>query len=99
VLGEYAMPSLENGITKEDLKIFTEEIIHQFHVSIEGVRDEGRRLAEDVARVNKRLETTRGRRSESLFLKFPRTGVGVALWSYFSNNLVIIYSWFSNAPF
>ena len=57
VLGEYAMPSLENGITKEDLKIFTEEIIHQFHVSIEGVRDEGRRLAEDVARVNKRLDS------------------------------------------
>ena len=50
------MPSQESGITKEDLKNLTEEIIHQFHESIEDIRDEVRRLAEGVASVNEKLD-------------------------------------------
>jgi hypothetical protein len=38
------MPSQETVITKEDLKIITKEIIYQFHFSIEGLRDEVKRL-------------------------------------------------------
>jgi hypothetical protein len=55
-LGEYAMPSQETAITKEDLKIITKEIIYQFHVSIEDLRDEIRRLAEGVATANEKLD-------------------------------------------
>jgi len=46
----------ENRITKKDLTSFKEEIVQQFHASIEGIRDEVRRLAEGVATVNEKLD-------------------------------------------
>lgn len=47
----------ENRITKKELISFKEEIVQQFHASIEGIRDEVRRLAEGVTRVNKKLDS------------------------------------------
>jgi uncharacterized protein involved in exopolysaccharide biosynthesis len=46
----------ENRITKKDLISFKEEIVQQFHASIEGIRDEVRRFAEGVATVNEKLD-------------------------------------------
>jgi wobble nucleotide-excising tRNase len=50
------MPSQGIGISKEDLKSFKEEIIQQFHVSTEGVRDVVQQVAEGVATVNEKLD-------------------------------------------
>jgi predicted nucleic acid-binding Zn-ribbon protein len=50
------MPSQKNGLTKEDLKSFKEEIIHQFHVVSEGVIDQVKLVAEGVATVNEKLD-------------------------------------------
>jgi wobble nucleotide-excising tRNase len=50
------MPSQGTGISKEDLKSFKEEIIQQFHVSTEGVRDVVQQVAEGVATVNEKLD-------------------------------------------
>jgi uncharacterized protein involved in exopolysaccharide biosynthesis len=46
----------ETGITKEDLTSFKEEIIQQFHVSAEGIRDEVKQVAEGVATANEKLD-------------------------------------------
>ena len=51
------MTTEDSGITKKDLKGFKEEIIHQFHVSTEGIRDEVKQVAEGVATVNEKLDT------------------------------------------
>ena len=50
------MTTEDTGITKEDLTSFKEEIIQQFHVSTEGVRDEVKQVAEGVATVNEKLD-------------------------------------------
>jgi len=50
------MTSKESGITKKNLKGFKEEIVHQFHVSTEGIRDEVRQVAEGVAKLNEKLD-------------------------------------------
>lgn len=55
-LGEYTMTAQETDITKEDLTSFKEEIIQQFHVSSEGIRDDVRRLAEGVVKFNEKLD-------------------------------------------
>jgi hypothetical protein len=50
------MPSQKNGLTKEDLKSFKEEIIHQFHVVSKGVIGQVKLVAEGVATVNEKLD-------------------------------------------
>ena len=50
------MTAQETDITKEDLTSFKEEIIQQFHVSTEGIRDEVKQVAEGVATVNEKLD-------------------------------------------
>jgi predicted nucleic acid-binding Zn-ribbon protein len=50
------MPAQNAGVTKEDLKGFKEEIVQQFHVSTEGIRDEVRQVAEGVATVKGKLD-------------------------------------------
>jgi hypothetical protein len=50
------MPPQKSGLTKEDLKNFKEEIIHQFHIVSEGVIDQVKLVAEGVATVNEKLD-------------------------------------------
>ena len=45
--------------TKEDLKSFKEEIIHQFHVVSENVIDQVKQVAEGVVTVNQKLDRFR----------------------------------------
>ena len=52
--------------SKEDLKKFKEEIIHQFHVVSEGVIDQVKLVAEGVATVNERLEAARKELKEEI---------------------------------
>lgn len=53
------MPSQKSGVTKEDLKTFKEEIVHQFHVISEDVISKVKLVAEGVANVNEELYRTR----------------------------------------
>jgi hypothetical protein len=50
------MPSQKTSITKEDLKDFKEEIVHQVHVISEGVIGEVKQVAERVVTVNDKLD-------------------------------------------
>jgi len=50
------MRSQKSGLTKEDLKSFQEEIVHQFHVISEGVIDQVKQVAEGVGNVNEKLD-------------------------------------------
>jgi chromosome segregation ATPase len=52
--------------SKEDLKKFKEEIVHQFHVVSEGVIDQVKLVAEGVATVNERLEAARKELKEEI---------------------------------
>jgi chromosome segregation ATPase len=45
--------------SKEDLKKFKEEIVHQFHVISEDVISQVKQVAEGVANVNEKLDRTR----------------------------------------
>lgn len=60
------MSPQKSGLTKEDLKSFKEEIIHQFHVVSEGVIDQVKLVAEGVATVNEKLERTRKELKEEI---------------------------------
>jgi chromosome segregation ATPase len=60
------MTTQETGITKEDLKSFKEEIVQQFHVSAEGIRDEVKQLAEGIDVVDKKVERTRQELKEEI---------------------------------
>jgi phage-related minor tail protein len=60
------MATQETDITKEDLTSFKEEIIQQFHVSTEGIRDEVKQVAEGVDVVDKKLERTRQELKEEI---------------------------------
>jgi predicted nucleic acid-binding Zn-ribbon protein len=60
------MPSQNGGVTKEDLKNFKEEIVHQFHVVSEGIIDQVKLVAEGVANVNEKLERTRKELKEEI---------------------------------
>jgi len=60
------MSTQKIGLTKEDLKGFKEEIIHQFHVVSEGVIDQVKLVAEGVANVNEKLERTRKELKEEI---------------------------------
>ncbi len=53
------MPSQKSGVTKEDLRTFKEEIVHQFHVISEDVISQVKLVAEGVANVNEELDRTR----------------------------------------
>jgi hypothetical protein len=50
------MPPQKSGLTREDLKSFKEEIIHQFYVVSEGVIDQVKLVAEGVTAVNEKLD-------------------------------------------
>ena len=50
------MSTRKGTATKEDLQIFKEEIVHQFHVISEGVIDQVKQVAEGVANVNEKLD-------------------------------------------
>jgi hypothetical protein len=63
------MPSQKSSQTKEDLKSFKEEIIHQFHLVSEGVIDQVKLVAEGVATVNERLEAVRKELKEEIIDK------------------------------
>ena len=52
--------------SKEDLKKFREEIVHQFHVVSEGVIDQVKLVADGVATVNEKLERTRKELKEEI---------------------------------
>jgi predicted nucleic acid-binding Zn-ribbon protein len=52
--------------SKEDLKKFQEEIVHQFHVVSEGVIDQVKLVADGVATVNGKLERTRKELKEEI---------------------------------
>jgi len=52
--------------SKEDLKKFKEEIVHQFHVVSEGVIDQVKLVGEGVATVNERLEAARKELKEEI---------------------------------
>jgi chromosome segregation ATPase len=60
------MTAEETGITKEDLTSFKEEIVQQFHVSAEGIRDEVKQLAEGIDVVDKKVERTRQELKEEI---------------------------------
>jgi vacuolar-type H+-ATPase subunit D/Vma8 len=53
------MPAPKGGLTKEDLKIFKEEIVHRFHVISEDVISQVKQVAEGVANVDEKLDRTR----------------------------------------
>jgi len=50
------MPPQKSGLTRDDLKGFKEEIIHQFHVVSEGVIDQVKLVAEGVTTANEKLD-------------------------------------------
>jgi len=50
------MPSQKNDLTKDDLKSFKEEIVHQFHVISEDVISQVKLVAEGVANVNEKMD-------------------------------------------
>jgi len=49
----------KEGVTKQDLQEFKEEIVHQFHVISEDVISQVKLVAEGVINVNEKLERTR----------------------------------------
>jgi len=76
--GESNMPSQKSGVTKEDLKNFKEEIVHQFHVISEDVISQVKLVAEGVATVNERLERTRQELKEEIDTKTQPIAQAVA---------------------
>lgn len=52
--------------SKEDLKKFREEIVHQFHVISEDVISQVKQVAEGVTTVNERLEVARNELKEEI---------------------------------
>ena len=60
------MPPQKSGLTRDDLKSFKEEIIHQFHVVSEGVIDQVKLVAEGVTTANEKLERTRKELKEEI---------------------------------
>jgi chromosome segregation ATPase len=60
------MPAQKGGVTKEDLKNFKEEIVHQFHVISEDVISQVKLVAEGVVTVNEKLERTRQELKEEI---------------------------------
>jgi predicted nucleic acid-binding Zn-ribbon protein len=60
------MTTEDTGITKEDLKGFTEEVSQQFHVLAEGIRDDVKQVAEGVDVVDKKVEKTRQELKEEI---------------------------------
>jgi len=60
------MNGRKGSATKEDLKNFKEEMLHQFHVISEGVIDQVKQVAEGVATVNEGLDRTRKELKEEI---------------------------------
>ena len=71
------MTTEDTGISKEDLKSFEEEIVHQFHVSTEGIRDEVKQVAEGVDLIDKKVERTRQELKEEIDNKTQPIAQGV----------------------
>jgi uncharacterized small protein (DUF1192 family) len=60
------MPAQKGGLTKEDLKNFKTEIVHQFHVISEDVITQVKQVAEGVANVNEKIDRTRQELKEEI---------------------------------
>jgi uncharacterized protein YoxC len=60
------MPAAKGGLTKEDLKNFKTEIVHQFHVISEDVITQVKQVAEGVANVNEKIDRTRQELKEEI---------------------------------
>ena len=50
------MVTRKGPVTKEDLKAFKEEIVHQFHIISEGLRSDVMQVAEGVVAVSEKLD-------------------------------------------
>ncbi len=50
------MVTRKGPVTKEDLKAFKEEIVHQFQIISEGLRSDVMQVAEGVATVSEKLD-------------------------------------------
>ena len=50
------MVTQRGPVTKEDLKTFKEEIVHQFHIISEGLRSDVMQVAEGVVTVSEKLD-------------------------------------------
>ena len=50
------MVTRRGPVTKEDLKAFKEEIVHQFHIISEGLRSDVMQVAEGVVAVSEKLD-------------------------------------------
>jgi hypothetical protein len=50
------MVTQKGPVTKEDLKAFKEEIVHQFHIISEGLRSDVMQVAEGVVAVSEKLD-------------------------------------------
>ena len=50
------MVTRKGPVTKEDLKAFKEEIVHQFHIISEGLRSDVMQVAEGVVTVSEKLD-------------------------------------------
>lgn len=71
------MPAQKGGVTKEDLKTFKEEIVHQFHVISEDVFSQVKQVAEGVANVNEKLDRTREELKVEIDTKIQPVGQAV----------------------
>lgn len=66
------MVTPKGPVTKEDLKTFKDEIVHQFRIISEDLRSDVKQVAEGVLNVNERLDKTRQELKEEIDAK---TGV------------------------
>jgi chromosome segregation ATPase len=63
------MVNQKDPVTKEDLKTFKEEIVHQFRIISEDLRSDVKQVAEGVLNVNERLDKTRQELKEEIDAK------------------------------
>jgi len=63
------MVTQKGPVTKEDLKTFKEEIVHQFRIISEDLRSDVKQVAEGVLNVNERLDKTRQELKEEIDAK------------------------------
>ncbi|OGP53702.1 MAG: hypothetical protein A2162_03670 [Deltaproteobacteria bacterium RBG_13_52_11b] len=66
------MVTQKGPVTKEDLKTFKDEIVHQFRIISEDLRSDVKQVAEGVLNVNERVDKTRQELKEEIDAK---TGV------------------------
>ena len=60
------MASQKGNVTKEDLRTFKEEVVHQFHVISQDVISHVKLVAEGVGNVNEKMDRTRQELKEEI---------------------------------